>query len=80
MSEYNDAVLTEEQLRAVSGGAEESEPKFLAYCSLCGDLMDDAGFKKIMGGLTEVYVCTNTLCSECGKNKTNDQVKLVRQE
>ena len=47
----------------------------LAYCKACGKKLKDMGTRRIMGGTTNIFVCTNTKCKDYNKEKNNLEVK-----
>lgn len=47
----------------------------LAYCKACGKKLKDMGTRRVMGGTTNIFVCTNTKCKEYNKEKNNLEVK-----
>lgn len=67
--------LRDDHLSEVGGGLALNLGSTLAYCKACGKKLKDMGTRRIMGGTTNIFVCTNTKCKEYNKEKNNLEVK-----
>ncbi|MBQ9898310.1 MAG: hypothetical protein IJM44_02505 [Ruminococcus sp.] len=45
-----------------------------AYCMSCGEKLDFVGQRRIAGGLTDLFICRTSGCSEYGVEKNNLEV------
>ena len=66
--------LRDDQLSEVGGGLALNLGGAVAYCKACGKRLKDLGTRRIMGGSTNIFVCTNTKCKEYNKEKNNLEV------
>lgn len=73
-----DTELNLDDLSEVNGGlaATSRSGSVIAYCKSCGKKLKDLGPRKKMGGLTNIFICTNTKCKEYNKEKTNLEVNF----
>ena len=62
---------------SASNGTDENHD-VIAFCKQCGKLLNYLGQKRIGGGNTGIYKCTNPLCSQFDKEKNNLEVKFTR--
>lgn len=85
MKEVNENIIDTEleldDLSEVNGGLVNNIParasgSVVAYCKSCGKQLKDLGPRRIMGGTTNIFICTNTKCKEYNKEKTNLEVKF----
>lgn len=85
MKEVNENIIDTEleldDLSEVNGGLVNNIPTrasggVVAYCKSCGKQLKDLGPRRIMGGTTNIFICTNTKCKEYNKEKTNLEVKF----
>lgn len=72
-----DIEIKKDDLRAVAGGAlaEGEGAPVIAYCKECGQVLECKGNERIDGGLTNIFTCTNSTCSNYQKKLTNLDVK-----
>ena len=71
---YSDEELLMEELNMVSGGNGE-QGAVTAFCKCCGTKMYSNETRRIAGGLTNIFKCTNKKCNDYGKEKNNLEVR-----
>lgn len=75
LSEVNGGMLRS-AMPASTDSALASTGSVVAYCKKCGKKLKDLGPRRIMGGTTNIFICTNTKCKEYNKKKNNLQVRF----
>ena len=66
--------IKKEELCGVAGGTGDYSD-IVAYCTECGAKLECIDARRIEGGLTNIFVCKNSNCSEFNKEKNNLEVK-----